>query len=125
MTPTAPPAPDYRLPPSWSGYTLLALATVLAVAGATLVVRAGLRTRAPRLRRPEPLLDRILGELAAASANGDAARRRQALEQLARALEQVDGSLSTETRVLAWGKDEPRAEAISELTKRVRAVSAQ
>lgn len=124
-TPTAPPAPDYRLPPSVTGYTLLVLATVLALAGAALLVRAALRARAPRLRRPEPLLDRILGELAAASVNGDAARRRHALEQLARALEQVDGSLSTETRVLAWGKDEPQPDAISELTKRVRAVSAQ
>lgn len=123
-TPTAPPAPDYRLPPSMTGYTLLALASVLALAGAALVLRVGLGTSAPRLRRPEPLLDRILGELAAASSNGDAARRRNALEQLARELEQVDGSLSTETRVLAWGRDDPQSEAISELTKRVKAVSA-
>ena len=124
-TPSAPPAPDYRVPATATGYALLALAAVLAVAGAALVLRVALRAGAPRLRRPEPLLDRILGELGAASSNGDAARRRRALEQLAGALEEVDGSLSTESRVLAWGRDDPQADAISELTRRVRAVSAQ
>lgn len=121
--PSTPPAPHYRFSPSVTGYALLALAGVLALGGAALVLRVALRAGAARLRRPEPLLDRILAELAAASSNGDSARRRHALEQLARALEPVDGPLSTESRVLAWGRDEPRSDAISELTKRVRAVS--
>lgn len=122
-TPTAPPTPRYRFSPSLAGYALVALAAVLACAGAILLLRVAFRAAAPRLRRPEPLLDRILGELAAASSNGDSDRRRKALEQLALALEQVDDSLSSESRVLAWGRDDPRSEAISELAKRVRAVS--
>jgi hypothetical protein len=123
--PPAPPPSRYRLSPGVTGYTLLALAAVLALGGAALVVRAGLRVWATHLRRREPLLDRILWELAAAASDGDARRRRQALEQLARELEHVDGPLSTESRALAWAPSDPPADSISELTTRVRAVMAQ
>lgn len=123
--PFTPPSVHYRLSPSVTGYVLLALAAVLALGGAAFVLGAAFRASAVRLRRPAPLLDRILAELAAASSNGDSARRRHALEQLARALEPVDGPLSTESRVLAWGRDDPQSDAISELTQRVRAVSVQ
>lgn len=123
VPPAAPPS-SYRLSPTVTGYTLLAVAAVLALAGAVLALRAGLGLRATRLRRREPLLDRILGELAAAASNGDIRRRRQALEQLACELEHVDGALSTESRALAWAPGDPQADSISELTTRVRAVMA-
>lgn len=123
--PDIPPPGGYRLPPGITGYGLLALAALLALAGGGLVLRAGVGRYLPGVRRQEPLLERILGELAAAAANGDTARRRRALEQLARELEQVDGTLSSDSRVLAWGRDDPRAEAIAELTRRVRAAEAR
>jgi hypothetical protein len=111
---------DYRLPPRPTGYTLLALAAVLALGGALLVVRAGLRGR--RFLRAAALapLDRILDELAAASSNGDSGRRRRALEELARELEPLHASLSAESRVLAWAPQAPGPDNIAELTSRVR-----
>jgi hypothetical protein len=62
----------------------------------------------------------VLSELTASSSNGDSGRRRRALEMLARELEPLDQSLSAESRVLAWGPEEPRPQAISDLTARVR-----
>jgi len=113
-------APDsYRVSPDVFGYALLVLAGLLAVGGAALLVAVGLRRIAPARSRVAPL-DRVLAELAASSANGDSGRRRRALEDLARELEPLDESLSAESRVLAWGPDEPRPEAVSELTSRVR-----
>jgi hypothetical protein len=112
-------APDaYRVSPNALGYGLLVLGGLLAVGGAALLLAVGLRRTSPR-RRVAPL-DQVLAELAASCTNGDSGRRRRALEDLARELEPLDESLSAESRVLAWGPDEPRAEAISELTSRVR-----
>lgn len=114
-----PAASDYRLPPRATGYTLLALAGLMALGGGALLLRVGLRRRDPA-RRGAPPLERILGELAAASSNGDSGRRRRALEELARELEPLDEPLSVESRVLAWAPHDPQPDAISELTSRVR-----
>ncbi len=112
-------APDaYRISPNVLGYALLVLAGLLAVGGAALLLRVGLRRGSPR-RRVAPL-DQALAELAASCTNGDSGRRRRALEDLARELEPLDESLSAESRVLAWGPAEPETAAISELTSRVR-----
>jgi len=116
--PVAAPA-RYRLPPAATGYALLALAGLLAAGGAALLIGVGLRQMAPGRRRVSPL-ERVLGELAASCSNGDSGRRRLALEDLARELEPLDEPLCVESRVLAWGPGEPQAEAISDLTSRVR-----
>jgi hypothetical protein len=117
--PRAAPA-EYRLPPEATGYTLLGLAALLALGGAALIARLGLRRRQwlPRLGGV-PALEQILDELAAASANGDSGHRRKALEHLARELEPLDESLSVESRVLAWAPQDPGPETIAELTARV------
>jgi len=116
--PTA--APDEpRLPAGATGYALLVLAALLAVGGAALLLAVAFRKVSPGGREIPPL-DLALAELAASSANGDSGRRRRALEVLARELKPLDESLSAESRVLAWGPEEPRPEAISDLTARVR-----
>jgi len=112
-------ASHYRLPPRATGYALLSLAALLALGGAALLVGVVLRRERVRRRAGEPL-ERILGELSAASSNGDTARRRRALEELARELEPLDEPLSVESRVLAWAPQDPEAGAISDLTTRVR-----
>ncbi len=109
----------YRLPPRATGYALLVLATLLALAGGLAVVRGAL-ARTPRRRAIARPLDAVLQELAAASSNGDSGRRRKALEQLARELEPLDEPLSAESRVLAWSPQDPQPETIADLTGRVR-----
>ena len=116
--PVAAPV-EYRVSPDATGYVLLALAGLLGAAGVFLLLKVGLRRVTPTRRRVPPL-DQVLGELAAASSNGDSGRRRRALEELAQQLETVDQPLSAESRVLAWGPEEPKPEAISDLTSRVR-----
>jgi len=114
-------AAHYRLPPRATGYALLSLAALLALGGAALLLGVALR-REPADRRTGEPLERILGELGVASSNGDPARRRHALEELARELEPLNEPLSAESRVLAWAPQEPGADAISDLTSRVRTV---
>jgi hypothetical protein len=110
----------YRLPPAATGYALLVLSGLFALAGAWLLLRVALgRVRG----RSATALERILAELA--SGNGDAGRRRRALDELARALEPVDESLSTESRALAWAPHDPRPDAVLDLTTRVRAAVAR
>jgi hypothetical protein len=116
--PVAAPA-HYRVSPAATAYVLFVLAGLLGVGGAGLLLSVGLRKIAAPRRRVAPL-ERVLGELAASCSNGDSGRRRRALEDLARELEPLDEPLSEESRVLAWGPDDPRPEAISELTDRVR-----
>ena len=113
---------DYRLPPRATGWTLLALAALLALGGAALLLRAALHGAGPARRREAPPFETILHELAAASSNGDTGRRRRALEELARELEPLDAPLSAESRVLAWAPPDPGADAIAELASRVRGV---
>ena len=116
--PAAAPA-RYRFSPTAAGTVLLALAGLLAAGGAFLLFRVALKKIAPT-RRPLPPLERALAELSAASENGDSGRRRRALEELACQLEPLDEPLSLESRVLAWGPDEPRPETVSDLASRVR-----
>jgi hypothetical protein len=107
----------YRLPPRLTGYVLLGLAALAALVGATLVLRFAfdrLRRRRPR----ETPLRRILRELEAAASNGDPARRRLALDELALELGSRDESLATESSVIAWARHEPDADVISELAER-------
>jgi hypothetical protein len=108
---------DYRLPPRGTGYALLALAGLLGVGGSAALLLVGLRRFEPRRRGPTPL-DQALRELA--TANGDAGRRRRALEQLARELEPIDPGLSAESRVLAWGPGDPRPDAVTDLAVRAQ-----
>ena len=123
--PPPQPGSDYRLPPRPTGLALLALAAVLALGGAALLLRLWAPRPAGPRRRQGTRLERLLGELSAAAANGDAGRRRRALESLARELELLDGSLSAESRVLAWAPQDPQPAAISALTGRVRAAVAR
>ena len=109
----------YRVSPTATGIVLLVLAALLAVGGAFLLLRVGLRRIGPT-RPSVPPLERVLGELAASCSNGSSARRRRALEALACELEPLDASLSAESRILAWGPREPEAATISDLTSRVR-----
>ena len=113
-------ASDYRLPPRPTGYALLALAALLALGGSTLLLLVGLRRFAPVRRGTNTPLERILVELAAASSNGDSGRRRRALEQLARELEPLDPGLSVESRVLAWGPEDPKVDAVADLAGRAQ-----
>jgi hypothetical protein len=116
-----PGTTGFRLPPEPTGYALLGVAALLALAGGALLLRVGWQYL--RARRPSPTtLDRVLGELAAASSNGDSGRRRRALEQLAQELEPLDRLLSAESRVLAWAPRDPEPEAIAALTSRIRTV---
>jgi hypothetical protein len=110
----------YRLPPAATGYALLVLSGLLALAGAWLLLRVALGRG--RSRRASAL-EGILAELA--SGAGDAGRRRRALDELARALQPVDESLSTESRALAWAPHDPRPDAVLDLTTRVRAAVAR
>jgi len=116
--PAATPA-RYRVSPTAAGTILLVLAGLLAAGGVFVLLRVALRKIAPT-RRPLPPLERVLAELAASSSNGDSGRRRRALEELARALEPLDEPLSVESRVLAWGPDEPPPGAVTDLATRVR-----
>ncbi len=113
--------PSYRLPPGVTGWTLLAVALVGALAGLGLLARAVLPSLAFTRRRGTSL-ERILRELSNGSANGDVGRRRGALEQLAHELEPLDEPLSFESRVLAWAPHEPEPETISDLVRRAHAV---
>jgi len=113
--------PSYRLPPGATGWTLIAVALAGALGGLGLVARAVLPSLAFARRRGTSL-ERILRELSNGSANGDAGRRRGALEQLARELEPLDEPLSFESRVLAWAPQEPGPETISDLVRRAHAV---
>lgn len=117
-----PVSSDYRLPPRATGWTLRALAALLALGGGVLLLRAALRGAGPARRREAPPFETILRELAAASSNGDTGRRRRALEELARELEPLDAPLSAESRVLAWAPPDPGTDAIAELASRVRGV---
>jgi hypothetical protein len=110
----------YRFPPRPTGFALLALAAVLALGGSALLLLVALGRLEPARRHTRAPLERVLGELAAASSNGDSGRRRRALEQLARELEPLDPGLSAESRVLAWGPEDPRAEAVADLAGRAR-----
>lgn len=110
----------YRFPPGPTGYALLALAGVLALGGSALLLLVALRRFEPARSRTGTPLERILAELAAASANGDSGRRRRALEELARKLEPFDSGLSAESRVLAWGPEDPQAEAVADLAGRAQ-----
>ena len=114
--------PSYRLPPGVTGWALLAVALAGALGGLTLLARAVLPSLAFARRRPGTPLERILRELSNGSANGDAGRRRGALEQLARELEPLDEPLSFESRVLAWAPQEPEPETISDLVRRAHTV---
>jgi hypothetical protein len=116
--PVAAPA-RYRFSPTAAGWALIVVAVLLAASGAALLLSVGLRRIAPTPERVAPL-ERVLGELAASCSNGDSGRRRRALEDLARELEPLDEPLSLESRVLAWGPDDPQPAAISDLTTRVR-----
>ena len=110
---------SYRLPPTATGWTLLAIALVAALGGLGLLIGVVLPSSPFARRRRGSELERILGELA--SANGDASRRRTVLEQLAHELEPLDEPLSFESRVLAWAPEAPEPDTISDLTQRVRA----
>jgi hypothetical protein len=101
-----------------AGWSLLALAVVLATGGAALLLRLWLPGRPVRSREPPPL-ELALAE-ATASAAGGPVRRRRALDALARELEPLDPPLSAESRVLAWAPPDPAADAIIDLAARVR-----
>lgn len=112
--------PTYRLPPTATGWTLLAGALVVAIAGLVLLARA----LVPALRGPprrNAALERLLQQLTA-DTNGDGRRRRSTLEQLARELESLHEPLSYESRVLAWAPQEPPLDSVSELVRRIRKV---
>ncbi|MGZ8717455.1 MAG: hypothetical protein ACXWYO_10130 [Gaiellaceae bacterium] len=111
---------SFRLPPGMTGWTLLAVAFMFALGGLTMLVRAVLPSAAFARRRHGTPLERILHELASSGANGDAGRRRTALEELARELEPLDEPLSFESSVLAWAPQEPERDAIDDLARRVR-----
>jgi hypothetical protein len=108
--------PRYRLPPAASGWTIIAAAALAALAGLGLVGWA-LAPSLRSFRRRRPPLELALAELAR---GGDEERRRTALERLARELEPVNEPLSSESRILAWAREEPAPEAISDLASRVR-----
>jgi hypothetical protein len=116
--PVAAPV-HYRISPTAAGIVLLVLAVLLAAGGAFLLLRVAVRRIGPA-RPSAPPLEQVLGELAASCSNGNSARRRRALEALARELEPLDEALSDESRVLAWAPSDPQAATISDLTKRVR-----
>lgn len=113
---------SFRLPPGMTGWTLLAVGFAFALGGLMMLVRAVLPLLAFARRRHGTPLERILHELASSGANGDAGRRRTALEELARELEPLDEPLSFESRVLAWAPQEPEPDAIDDLARRVRTV---
>jgi hypothetical protein len=110
--------PSYSLPPSPTGWTLIAVALVGALGGLTLLARATLPSPLFARRSRGTPIERILRELADGGMNG---RSRSTLEQLARELEPLDEPLSFESRVLAWAPQEPDSEAIADLARRVRA----
>jgi hypothetical protein len=108
----------YRMRPRSTAYVLLAAAALAALAGAALVLRFAL-DRLRRRRALETPLQRILAELAAASANGDTERRRLALDELALELGPRDESLAGASSVIAWARHEPDPDTIAMLAERV------
>ena len=111
--------PSYRVPPTVTGWALIAAAVIGAIAGLFLVVRAAAPSLT-RARRPPHPIDELLAELARSGADGDPGRRRTVLERLACELEPVHAPLSHESRVLAWAPEAPQPAAISDLASRVR-----
>ena len=69
---------------------------------------------------PRPPLEQVLGELAAASRTATPAAGGARWRSWRSSSRPVDEPLSAESRVLAWGPEEPKPEAISDLTSRVR-----
>ena len=114
--------PSFRLPPAATGWTLLGVAIACALGGVALLLRPALPALALGRPRGGTPLEEILRELANGRVNGDAGRRRRTLEQLARELEPLDAPLAFESRVLAWAPQEPAADTIADLTRRVRSV---
>lgn len=122
------PAASWFVPPSVLLAALVALATVLALAGATLVYLSWPRKAPPPPPEPEPepLPELTPLELAlvllrdAARADGVEDRRRS-LELVAEALSgHGDAELARTARTLAWSEDEPAVEQTSDLAARVR-----
>ena len=112
--------PSFRLPPAPTGWALLGVAIACALGGLALLLRTALPALALGRSRGGAPLEEILRELANGSANGDIGRRRRTLEQLARELEPLDAPLAFESRVLAWAPQDPAADAIADLARRVR-----
>jgi hypothetical protein len=111
--------PSFRVAPRRAGVALLVAAALLGLAGLAILVALAGRPLLARRRGPGAL-ELILEEVRASSSNGDSARRRGALEQLARELAPLDGELSRESRVLAWAPSDPPPAAVEDLARRAR-----
>jgi hypothetical protein len=102
---------------------LIAVATILGLAGAALVVTALWPSRLlTRRRRPLSPLEQSLLEVESTARSEDEERRRHALDRLATRLAELPSpSLEARTRSLAWGQESPEAQTIASLTDEVRA----
>lgn len=112
--------PSYAISPDLLGSLLLAgcgLLLVVAVGLAAPQLRA--RVSAPFLARLSPL-QRALALIRHAGRDGDEARRRKALERLARELRaHGEGELALDARRLAWSDDAPSPDSIEALATQV------
>lgn len=112
--------PSYGISPDLLGSLLLAgtgLLLVVAVALVSPQLRA--RVGVPFLARLSPL-QRALALIRHAGRDGDEARRRKALERLARELRaHGEGELALDARRLAWSDDAPSPDSIEALATQV------
>jgi hypothetical protein len=113
------PRRTYAVDPDLAGGLLLLAGGLLVLLGAYLLARVVLGRRVvPRLRLPAHLtpLDRAVALVRDASANGEVAGERKALERLAGELRrQQDGGLAEAAGRLAWSARRPSAAEIDEL----------
>jgi hypothetical protein len=113
------PALTYRVSPTTLGAILLVVAVALLVLPAALLVR-WYRRRRPPPEEPEPEitpLERAVGLVVWSRDRAEGAERREALEALATALDDLDGTngLSSDTRALAWSAPPPSAQGIDDI----------
>ena len=112
------PAVSYRVEPDRLALGLAGLALLLALVGVVLLAREARRAvllARERRRRPPTRLERALGLVRRAERDGSERERRLALDALAGALDQRDGTLASATRNAAWASGEPAAPELRRL----------
>jgi hypothetical protein len=115
------PAATYRISPSLAGLSLLAGALALLALPASLVART-LRRKPPPIVEEEPdvpPLEQAL-QLVEWAREREAGDRREALEVLAGELDDETPELAEDARRLAWSREQPSADALEEVVRRVR-----
>jgi hypothetical protein len=121
-TNTLVPALGFRFDPSGVWIVLVVVGALLIVLGLTVAIIEYLRWRAARRTHVDtrPALVRSL-ELVREAESGEVAERRRAVGLLARILPTEGNGLASAASAVAWSTEEPSADDLEELARRVEA----